>query len=716
MVPSRFAYLDQPDFREIYCFGAEAHPKIRFFVEGIRCSRCISKLESIQISNLELDFLEVDLANQTAVAGLKSEKGSFAHLADQILELGFTPNPVLSGHDGVEKFKHEIRKDMIRLAVAGFCAGNIMMLALAVYFGVDGGLKSYFEVLQAALYLPVVGFVALPFYKGFWQGIKARSLSIDGPMAIASLSGFCVSFANLIKGSGSLYFDSLSGFLFLILATRFWQKRVRFEYLKYLRPSVMTEALQARSGTPDSWVWTRADQLQEGQLIFCQAGDWIPADSDLISGTALCDLSILSGESVPRILSAGSLVPAGAKLLSELAEFKVKSSGLETQLGRILASLHGDAQAGSQTAKLSDKASQILLLIVFALAAILLMAPVPDRFERALALIILACPCAMAFGTPLAFAFSMRKAQNLGLILKSSALFEKITQVQTICLDKTGTVTDGKWSLGASSLPLDSALVQNYKRIILGLESTSQHPVAYALRTLWSRDIFYRPGDFSNVAEIPGVGVTGNYLGGAYQFRHFLHYDKKNYGLFQAQDLLWSFELEASIKPGAKELVTALREKGLKLALISGDEAQVTLRAGAELGFRRDEIFFGLTPEEKEKFVRKQAAPMMIGDGLNDSAALRAALVGVAVKGSVDVALHSAEVFLLKDDLLALLPLFGMASLSQNQIHRNLRSALIYNVLGGSAAVLGFINPWIAALLMPISSVFIFVTTWRRLR
>ena len=724
---SAFSYLDDSSFRELYCLGPLESPSIKFFVRGIRCSKCIAKLESLQ--NDEVQSLEVDLGAQTLLARMKSQQGSIKRLAEQIEALGFTPSPVLSQNEALDQFKKETRQDLIRLAIAGFCAGNIMLFAVSIYFGLDGALRRDFEILQFLLYIPVVSFVAWPFYKGFYQGLRSYNLSIDGPMAIASLSGFAMSLWHLGVGHGNLYFDSLSGFLFLILATRYWQKRTRFEHLKFLRPSVLAESLKARKLiNTTEWSWARADQLFKGDKVVCYKDDWVPADGFLQSSMAVFDLSLLSGESAPRIMNEGCQIHAGAKLLSDRAEIRVEKTGQDTFLGKILQGLRAEPDRESQTAQLSDRASQILLIVIFSMAGLLLLTEVPDRFERALALIILACPCAMAFGTPLALAFAMKKAQGQGILVKSSRVFEKILEIKTICLDKTGTVTERAMTLTSHSEQESDSQSVFYKKIILSLETISHHPVAMQLRFQWLPQIEASTQGWTHLEEIPHLGVQGRLRDQQYCFQAFHRSGIKYYGLFKGclqkqrlvlngdPNFLWSFRLEPGLKPSVQKVIQRLQHQYEKVFMISGDSEEETQRVGQGLGLVAENIISNLNPLQKQKFVNDHDHVLMVGDGINDSLALKAAHVGVAVHGSVDVAMHSADVFLLSDDLQSLTQLFAIAELAQSQVRRNLGTALIYNSFGAVLAILGFVNPWVAALLMPLSSLFIFLTTWRRLR
>ncbi len=702
-----FEYLDDSSFRDIYCSIGNSR-RMKFYIEGIRCGKCVSKIENIKNQNAALKNLEVDLAHQTAMVELHENTGSFADVAKSIEQLGFRPVPLQPQLDSAEVWNAEARKDLIRLATAGFCAGNIMMLAFAIYFGLEGELRLTFEWLQFLLYMPVVFYVAIPFYKGFIQGLKEHEISIDGPMTVASLLGFFISTYHLFKGSGPIYFDSTSGFLFLILATRYWQKKTRHEYLRYLSPVSLMDTFKARLKNTKGWQWVPSNQLSAKQIVIVEKNEWIPADGKLVSNSAVLDLSLLDGESHPRLVNKGFPLKAGTKLLSDHAELEVLSSGKNTVLGHLLGALNLSVEEKTDSSALSNNASKWLMAVVLSVAIIVLiigsLIDFNTYFERAFALLVLACPCAMAFGTPLAFSFSMKQAQEKGLLLKSSKVFESIKNVRTIFLDKTGTLTGKNWELTNSFF---YSVPENFQEIILALEAESQHPVAYALREIWSEQARNSKIRAEYIRELP-TGVEGFCDGVIWRFCSF----QGGYGLFQNGNLVWKFQLESKIKAHIQNFISYLKSKGYRIVILSGDSFEETTRVAKLLGIESRDAFSSLTAFEKAEMVKASSQSMMIGDGVNDALALQQATVGVAVQGSIDLALKSADVLLLNDNLDSVRDLFEISAKARDQIRKNLTAALIYNSLGGVAALLGFINPFVAALLMPISSMYILATTW----
>lgn len=706
---SHFSYLDQDSFRRLY--STEDQPlRMHMYIEGIKCVKCLHKIESVKNKIPGLVGFELNMATQVLDLEVLHAKIKYADVADEITKLGFRVIPLPISESVDQQIEVESQNDLVRIGVAAFLAGNIMLFSFAIYFGLVGPLKVFFEWLQFVLYLPFVTYVAWPFYKGFASGLKSRQLSIDGPMAIASFLGFVASSYHLIKGEGSLYFDSLSGFLFLILVTRYFQRKARFEFLKFLKPSALVETLKARLPAGQ---WVRTDSLQKGDQICVMREEWVPVDGELISREAYVDTSILNGESHYKRILEGQKIEAGTRLLSQQALLSVRKVGLETTFGKILSNANTDSFVSMETTKLSDQAAQILLVTVLSIASALvvmgLFYPEVNYFERGLALIILACPCAMAFGTPLAMALVMKRAQDEGLLLRSFQSLERAAKIKTLFLDKTGTVTSQVWKIQSWVSSMDS---EEAKNIILALESVSDHPVANALRTLWSEKQIENFQLFSEIQEIPSCGVRGRYLNQPWLFDSYLISGQKYFRLSCTGVELCRFQLNSCIEPEALEMIRSFKEKNYKVCLVSGDKKEEVLHVGQLLGIESQNCYYEMSAEEKAKLVSGTPNAMMIGDGANDSLALSQASLGVAVSGSVDMALRSADVLFLKNDLRLLHKIFSFSDLARTQVKKNLFVALVYNIVGATLAILGFASPFLAALLMPASSLFILGFTW----
>ncbi len=785
-----FSFLDLPSFRQVYT-DARTPSKMRFYVRGMKCAKCVKKVEDIAMldtlgARVQV-FLGESLVEVTLIGGASGTQNSFAEVAKKIKELGYDPIPLEPHLGSQDEAIKEDRADIIRLAVMAACAGNIMTFAFAIYFGLSGVAADIFNWICFVLYLPVLFYGALPFYQGFWRSIRQKEMSIDGPMAVASVAGFVFSFINLVRGQGSIYFDSLSGFLFLILVSRYVQKRLQKKFLvpvSHFGAFEMNKARKIFATEATDWSWSLSQDLSAGDQILVLKNEVIPVDGWVVSDFGVLSLAYLTGESKPQVFQKGMKVKAGTQVLENDVVLRVEATGLGTQFGRLLEGLKRSSLTRVKVQDVSDRASQWLLWIVFSLAFVFLIGywsinPVA-AVERSLALLILACPCAMAFGTPLALAFSLKKAIRLGLILKSGDVFEKILQVENVFFDKTGTLTEGSLQVVRTINLQDknANLSQLQKQLFLALEKISYHPIAFAIRKYFTDSAASSANANNNTnisadgqslsvttmatsvdsscnsefeeQELPltdhyeknGVGVFAtfssqqgfqkygvqalasneiavvNQVIGAQNSSGFNESRHKMVGLYlwnsdsEAWALQAALQLELPLDPSAKATVQAFQKMGKNVYLVSGDENRLVRSLGDELGLDASHVFGEMNVEQKSVMVQSKAPAMMVGDGVNDALALRQAHVGVAVVGGVELALENASVFMTQSGVGALIQLYQISQQAHRLIRRNLTISLIYNLIGGTLALMGFVNPFVAAVLMPISSGFILLSSW----
>lgn len=707
---SDFSYLDQDDFQSRYAVGSVTK-RITFHVGGIRCAKCVRKIEALPASLPGLRNITVEFGKNLAHAEVDSQTLPFSILADKITSLGFEVTPLSKETDEFAIQRSSDRRDLIRLGVAGACAGNIMTFSFATYLGETGEFFKLFAWLSFALYLPVVTYVALPFYRGAWRSLRDRQISIDLPMAVASLAGFIFSTVELLRGKTDLYFDSLSGFLFLILVSRWFQQRLQRKYLRPEEMGVTFGLEKSRRLTSGVWTWCPTDRLAQGDRIRLNYGETVPADAQLETLGVRFGTAWLSGEEKAKSYSCGAIIPAGAKLDSREAELIVIKPLSETHFGRILADVNKQSLSHVKIASVADKWAQWLLAGVFTSALAFLFWYWPqsheDAIQRSLALIILACPCALAFGTPLALASGLRRAKKNGLVVRNANVFEDVNGVRTIFFDKTGTITDTDLAL----IETFAAIPEIYQRILLTLENDSVHPIAFALRKAFQNPAVVLPTD--NWREVPGRGVSGFIYGRLYELRGTSASSKKaSCALYEDGLEIYRFEFDSLIKADSLVVLETLRSRGMKIVLLSGDKKSAVDQLVERLGFKFDEIYSEMDPAQKAEVVAKTPGAMVVGDGINDSLAMMKAHVSVAVSGGVEAALRSADVFLTSPDLSGILELFGLSKSTFGLIKRNLCISFVYNIAAGILALLGFVNPMVAAILMPISSGIILLNTW----
>lgn len=710
------SYLDLPEFRGLYSKSG----LFRFYVHGLKCSRCVQNIESLKSQVIHLKRIEVNLSQSTLEIEMNSPEDSLKDVLSAIKKKGFELRPIKSMDERVQLQAKEDRDDLSRLLVGGFCAGNIMMFALAKYSGADSRFFYLFDFLSLALYVPVVTYVSLPFFIGSLRDLRQKTLSIDLPMTVASLTGFILSAMNIFRGDPSVYLDSISGFLFLILLSRYFQKKLQRKFLNF-QNSLYPEALnRVRLCQNEVEVITPIENLKVSDRITIRQGEIIPADGVLESRLAHIDLSRITGETHPFFAVKDSTILAGSQLMEGVIKIRVTQVGTDTVFGKIIESTQSQSLSKTRLQGIADKYSQILIGVVFCLAlGALLFAQMQwipisteESLQRVLALLILACPCAMAFGTPLAQNFALKMAYKSGFLIKSADVFEKISRVSQVFFDKTGTLTNFKMK---AQLNRGHVLDLDASRQILALERGSYHPVAQALCSeVLSQFPEASPWPMKNTFENLGSGILGSDEHSTYEIRKSSQ-NNNEVSFFRDEKNVLSFVVSSEPNSSAKRLLDWFKSKNIPITILSGDKQGQVDQAVSEISFHGP-AYGNLLPQDKLKFILENTSPgnmtIMIGDGANDSLALKAASVGIAVKGSVDLALQNCDVYLLKEDLWKIQNLFLISKMACGIIKQNLLISLSYNTLAGGAALAGYMNPLLAAILMPLSSGFILLSSW----
>lgn len=700
---NKYQHFDESALQQSYLI--EKNPRqFNLYLEGIQCSSCIHLIEKLpQFDDGVLNAV-VNFANSSLKIELKDTANLSKTLA-VIEDLGYRPFLLKAGENSDPLRKKENQDFLIRLGVAGACTGNIMLFVVPIYSGLTGTLATVFNWVSLVLFLPILFYSAQPFYKSALNSLRYRSLSIDLPIVIALWSGFLLSLYNLIQNRPEIYFDSTAGFLFLILCSRYVLRKIQNDFLSQPNLQEILKDSFADIQNQNKWQKTPIESLKTDDIVRVTHDKTIPADGILLSSKAYIDFSLLTGESVPQLCHQGSKVFAGTKVCSDEITLQVKNTGSQTQIGSLLLMLEQSMYQKTPFATLTDRLAQVLIITVFTISAVFFVLYFQisphEALNRALALIVLACPCALAFGTPLAQGLAMKNAKRLGIIIKSPATFEKILRIENIFFDKTGTLTEGDLQLEQT---FPAQLTDELKSIILGLEAQSHHPVAKGVRKAWSH---LTPAPILNRIEKSGIGVSGYHQGHFYELKATSI--PQNRGLLQVECLKDSFRVgyiyfADKLREEAPELIRQLQRKYKNLIILSGDQPGTVRDIGSQCGILPDLTFSSLRAEDKARLVHQYPRSLMIGDGANDSLALSSVDVGVAVQGSVELSLCHSDVYFTRSGLKPLMQLIQISEQAQRTIQRNIAISLLYNSIGGSLALLGFVSPWLAAVLMPLST------------
>ena len=668
-------------------------------VDGLRCGSCVWVTEKVLEQTDGVVEACVSYATGRAELRWDPARTDLAAIARRVSALGYQPRPLDNTGDagGFD------RGLITRLGVAAFVASNVMGLAVGLYLGWFSGMDERYAALfrwvSLALATPAALWCAEPFYRGAISGLRHGILHMDLPISIGVVILYGHGVAATMSGQDA-YLDSLTMLVALLLAGRVVEQRGRSRAADAARSLAARAPLSARRVVGDTLETVPAESLQPGDRLALASGEEAAADGRVVSGEGALRRTLLTGESEPEPVSAGGAVIAGAVLEEGSLEFIVEAVGKETLLARMAEGL-ARAQARPPTPALADRVAPWFTGVVLTLAAVGYVgwryAAGPEvALEVAIAVLVVACPCALALSTPLSVAAGLGAAARRGLLLKSGDALTRLASIDRVVLDKTGTLTGGTPEVIAAD---DETL-----RIAASLERSSIHPIARAIvEEAIRRSIPIAAGQ--RAVEIPGVGMTGVVDGRAWALRRGAPGEVVLVDT-QRDCVEGHIRLADRLRPDAARSMAALAALELSPSLLTGDHPEVAERVGALAGITHIEA--GVGPEGKAASIEAMRAGgervLFVGDGLNDGLALSASDVGVAMGAGAASSVLVADGVITTESLAPLIAGLRAARAAEKAVARNLRRSLLYNGFAVTAALAGLVNPLVAALLMPLSS------------
>lgn len=701
----QFKYLDDEAFLKEYTYSDHQGARtMEFYLEGIHCLACLWLIEKLPEFLPGVFTSKLDLEKSVATVVLK-EDGKFSAVAREFNQLGYRPHPLKRNQDTANLRIREERLFLTRIGIAGAAAGNIMIYAVSLYGGASGEFARLFNTLTVLFAIPVLTFSAFPFYQNAWNAVKNKTLSIDIPISLSLLMGAVMGVYNLVMGINDNYFDSLTTLVFLLLMSRYFLQKIQERGLSAsdLHFFYQSESVLKSNGEGFDEVHPRF--IRSGDVLKIRAGEFVPADGVVLSGSSNLNNSLLTGESFPVRVSSGDKVFSGTQNLTHDLLMKAESVSDESRLGQLLKNVENGWAHRSKIVNLTNVVSKYFTLIVCLLSAFLFVYLYQEHdfkhaLEGAITLLIVTCPCALALAVPLTFTRALSKASEQGIIIKSDEVIEKLAKVQHVFIDKTGTLTYGK--LKVTNFKEEKSSILPVKDIIYNLESRTRHPVARALLdSIKGEKVSVL--EVTDFKEILGTGVTG--------IIHNHFYEIRKSGIFEDGELVATFDVMDTIRPDSSAVLKQIMNLGARISILSGDKKEVVQKIAKEVSLDEASALYQLGPEEKSALIRKTSHSMMVGDGANDAIALSSADVGVAVMGAMDISLRAADVYLTTPGLVPVEKLIVLSKETMKVIRRNLILSLLYNSVSVVCAFAGIINPLIAAIIMPVSSLTILFST-----
>ncbi len=728
--------FDDAAFQARYCREMpDGMVRTELFLEGVHCAACVWLVERATTDFGQGTRARLDIGRSAAEVTFDPKSTTLSEVARRLDTLGYASHPYRGAEARDLRVKEE-RALMGRIGVAWAVAGNVMVMAITLYSGyftdMDAETEQLFRWVSFALTIPSFFWSARVFFDGAWKALRAGMLHMDLPIALGLAAGFIGGMVNVFRGSGEIYFDYVASLIFQLLAGRWLQLRQRrlagdaAELLYSLAPTV------ARLVENDQVQEVPVERLATGDVVEVRAGDTIPTDGVIVQGRSSLDASVLTGESRPVDVGEGDAVHAGTLNVSALLRVRTEATGEDTRVGKLMAAVAEASRRRAPIVALTDHVIGYFVAVVLVLAAITagiwLWLDPSVALDHAVALLIVTCPCALGLATPLAVTAAVGKAAQRGILVKGGDAMERLAKPGLVLFDKTGTLTEGKIAL--MQWLGDVALQPR----VAVLEQQSAHPLARAVVAHFGEQPHLTVTD---IQQTVGGGLAGVVDGHALLVGSPA-YVAQQVGALTPQVDAWIAQLTQQawtpvlvaqagevvaamgfgdpIREEAAACLRALEAEGMQVGILSGDHPDVVAAVARQLGIAPSRAQGGATPEQKLAKVQaelKNGPVLMVGDGVNDAAALAAATVGISVHGGAEASLAAADVFLTEAGLSPIVTLITGSRRTVRTIQRNIAFSLIYNLIGAGLAMAGLLSPLVAAILMPVSSLTVVSSSFR---
>ncbi|MBD3584447.1 cadmium-translocating P-type ATPase [Salinimonas sp. HHU 13199] len=722
-VLSRLRMYDDPQLQDDFVVHNETTHEIQLTIEGITCAACGWLIEK-QLSRLEgICQVSVNIAQRRAWIKWDNQQVSLSAIIQRLRKIGYTGFPFQADkHEA--SYAAEQKRFIKKLGLAGLMTMQVMMLMAAMYFdlldNMSSQMQQYFYWVALVLTTPVVFYSGSTFYLGAINALQARTVNMDVPVTLAIGVTYFAGVYTTVTAGNEVYFESICMFIFLLLLSRYAEHRSRHKAMQISANMLQYIPMTATVVDGDTLTSCLAKRLQAGQTVMVKAGEVIPVDGTIVKGQATIDESMLTGEFTPVLKRPGDQV-FGGTVTQQQTIYVCVTNPLKYSLVNQILRMQSEAMAARpRLALAADKLSQYFVLAVLTVAALTYWYWFHQQPQDALwimvAVLVATCPCALGLATPTALTCAVASLNKQGILVKRADVLEAVADCDVLALDKTGTLTDGKFSI-INRWHAENWTGHDIDHIMATLEARSEHPIA----SLFSADHLLALEEFE---IIPGQGIRGTIDANQYKVGSSSFFDNEvplvgfsaNVFLACNSTIIAAWQISDAIKPGVKD--TLRHFNALRKVILSGDTRANVERVAAELEI--DECYFALTPAQKRQKVGEIQSSgsriMMLGDGINDAPVLAQSDISVAVGNATDIAKTSADIILLSPRLDALHTVFYLAKRTKSVIRQNMAWALGYNLLVLPLAISGLLAPWMAVIGMSISSMIVVFNSTRLLR
>lgn len=713
-----FDFLDDNDLRKkLIDFSNDVKTNITFDIPQMHCSSCIWILENLYTLDSGIISSKVNFLQKKLFITYLEKTTSLKKIVELLDSIGYEPLLNLEGKQE-EKSNSEYKNLYYKIGIAGFCFGNIMLLSFPEYLSINvtqhDELKKIFALINIILSLPVFFYSSSDYFISAWKGLRKRIVNIDVPLALGIFVLFLRSVIDIVFLNGAGFLDSLSGLVFFLLIGKLFQSKT-YETLNFERnyKSYFPIAVTIKKGNQETTI--PVEKLHVGERIIVRNNELIPADSILIKGNAKIDYSFVTGEAIPVERKNGDMIYAGGKQIGsalEIETIKEVSQSYLTQLWNSKAFKKVGISEESGITSFSNVISKYFtfgVIVLSIIAGIIWRADSTLAFNAVTAVLIVACPCALAISTPFTLGNALRIFGKNRLYLKNNHIVEALASIDTVVFDKTGTITEN----GTANINFVGNDLSNEEKIIIkSAVINSTHPLSIAIAGYFKSQKAY-PATY--YIEEAGKGIYAEINDsiiriGSKNFVNAKSTDEivsTNVFVSINNEVLGYFEITNKYREGLTELISSL-ENNYELALLSGDNEGE--KANLKNFFGNDnELHFHQSPHDKLNFIeslqKKGKKVLMFGDGLNDAGALKQSNIGISISDNTNNFSPACDGILDSKSFNRIKDFISFSKTSKKIIVASFILSFVYNIIGLSYAFSGTLSPLIAAILMPISSI-----------
>lgn len=716
--------FDSESFRDAFVkVNSDGFNEIALIIEGIHCSACVWLNEKALHKMDGVIDANINFTNNKATVVWADDVVKLSAIIEMIRSIGYDAFAYDSSKQ--EDYANKERKSYyLKMAVAIFASMNIMWIAVAQYAGyftgIEQDVKTILNIAEWILATPVLFYSGWVFFRGAYFGLKNRVVNMDLMVATGALLAYVYSIYITVTEYGEAYFDSVSMIITFVLIGKFLEvlsKKNAADTLDIIGKHIPSEV---KIFLNDSIVACKIESVKVGDIVVVSSGERVLLDGEVVKGQGSFDESNLTGESEPIYKKIGDSIISGTASIDADVYFRATKDFKHSTLSNLVTLLESAINKKPKIEQLANRLSEHFssIILAFSFLTLVVWYLLGNGFETsfiiAISVIVIACPCALALATPVATLVGLNLGAKRGILFKEAAQIETMAKVDTLVLDKTGTITVGK-----PDVVKENVYEEFDKEVLYSLVKLSKHPVASGV-CRYFEDKILKEVIFDEFSQIPAAGIKAKYknkeiLGGNLKLleQHGISADfaSDNTLFYYAIDkkVICIYELSDKIKENAIELVREMQKRKICVVMLTGDNENSAKRVASRVGIT--EIYYEQTPEDKSNFIEslhaKNRSVVMVGDGVNDILALSRADIGIVMGSGSDIAVEIGDVVLLNDSLTSLKDAFKISKITFSLIKQNLGISLIYNAVTIPLAMAGYVIPLVAAISMSFSSLLV---------